>query len=626
MKKFLSLIIAVVFALGLKAQTTLTEAPDFIAPDYFGNEIHLYEILEKGQYVLLYINVTSGDEINTITPPLVEAYNKLGCNQHDVFFVGAIPNGTTKITGEYVDEYGIEFPIIHNTDESNGMTGPAMDIWRAHNCNLPTTILIAPDKSIALDDIYPIETSDDVVSALAEFGIQEYECGEEPNPDPEPDPEPTVEQYRIKDLATNQYLHIFNHDAHESGPIGGVGVADYAESDSQIFTIEDAGNDNVYLRSADGYYIVCQQWNVDANNSNKSALKMIDNGNETFYLTDPYFVAGKANNYFKVEYVEGANYVFCDAAVTLAATWTLEAVENENPNPEPADGPAVEIGVIDITETTIEASFTPNDECASYFILCDSVGSMEQWTTVFGVTLEQLIEQWSIARTEPSTNLWKDLIPDTDYVIYVLPKDAEGKSGELQTHIVRTVAMGGEGVSVIDVKVEILTTTSVRVVATPNEETAEYHYILIEKSFSDSIGIDSTMKFLYEDPYALYEIDDWTWEELLPNTEYYAIAQGKNIKGEWGEITKVEFVTTKPDGIEELSSSFNIYPNPASTEIKITSQLNGDADVRIYDMTGRCMKEVRISNINDATINISDIDKGLYLININGSFEKLIIE
>ena len=480
MKKFLSLIIAVVFALGLKAQTTLTEAPDFIAPDYFGNEIHLYEILEKGQYVLLYINVTSGDEINTITPPLVEAYNKLGCNQHDVFFVGVIPNGTTKITGEYVDEYGIEFPIIHNTDESNGMAGPAMDIWRAHNCNLPTTILIAPDKSIALDDIYPIETSDDVVSALAEFGIQEYECGE-----------------------------------------------------------------------------------------------------------------------------------------------------------EPANGPAVEIGVIDITETTIEASFTPNDECASYFILCDSVGSMEQWTTVFGVTLEQLIEQWSIARTEPSTNLWKDLIPDTDYVIYVLPKDAEGKSGELQTHIVRTVAMGGEGVSVIDVKVEILTTTSVRVVATPNEETAEYHYILIEKSFSDSIGIDSTMKFLYEDPYALYEIDDWTWEELLPNTEYYAVAQGKNIKGEWGEITKVEFVTTveeepedpeQPDGIEELSSSFKIYPNPASTEIKITSQLNGEADVRIYDMTGRCVKDIHVNDMNNATINISDIDNGLYLININGSFEKLIIE
>ena len=82
----------------------------------------------------------------------------------------------------------------------------------------------------------------------------------------------------------------------------------------------------------------------------------------------------------------------------------------------------------------------------------------------------------------------------------------------------------------------------------------------------------------------------------------------------------------QPDGIEELSSSFNIYPNPTSTEIKITSQLNGEADVRIYDMTGRCVKDIHVNDMNNATINISDIDNGLYLININGSFEKLIIE
>ena len=159
--------------------------------------------------------------------------------------------------------------------------------------------------------------------------------------------------------------------------------------------------------------------------------------------------------------------------------------------------------------------------------------------------------------------------------------------------------------------------------------------MLFTKSFSDSIGVDSTMRYIYTDPYALYEVDNWLWENLLPNTEYYAIAQGRNLKGEWGEITKIEIITTpeeepedpeQPDGIEELSSSFNIYPNPASSEINITSQLNGEANVKIYDMTGRCVKETRISNINNATINISDIDNGLYLININGSFEKLIIE
>lgn len=484
MKRLLSLIIAVTFAFALNAQSTLTEAPDFIATDYFGDEIHLYEILENDQYVLLHINTRTNEATPTVTPPLVEAYKRLGCNQHDVFFIGVVPNGTTNNTKKYVDEYGIEFPMIHNTDESNGMQGPAMDIWRAHNCNQPTTMLIAPDKSIVLQDIGDINTSDDVVSTLADFDIKEYECGEESD-------------------ATNMA--------------------------------------------------------------------------------------------------------------------------------------AVEINVSDVTPFTIDASFTPNEECASYFILCDSVGSMEQWTTVFNVTLEQLIESWSIARTEASTHQWKDLIPDTDYVIYVLPKDADGKSGELQTHIVRTVAIGGEGTSVIDLQVEVVTKTSVRVIATPNDETAEYHYMLFTKSFSDSIGIDSTMKYIYEDPYALYEVDNWLWENLLPETEYYAIAQGRNVKGEWGEITKVEFVTIveedpedpedpeQPDGIEELSSSFMIYPNPASSEVKIISDMNGEADVKIYDMTGRCVKEFRLDEIGNASINVADIDKGVYFVDINGKVEKLII-
>lgn len=83
----------------------------------------------------------------------------------------------------------------------------------------------------------------------------------------------------------------------------------------------------------------------------------------------------------------------------------------------------------------------------------------------------------------------------------------------------------------------------------------------------------------------------------------------------------------KPTAIAELNDNeIRIYPNPASTEIKITSKHNSEADVKIYDMTGRCVKEVHISNINDATINISDIKTGIYFIDVNGKIEKLVIE
>ena len=59
MKKLLSIIIAVMFSFGLNAQTELTQAPDFTATDYFGNEINLYEILEGGQHVLINFYTTT---------------------------------------------------------------------------------------------------------------------------------------------------------------------------------------------------------------------------------------------------------------------------------------------------------------------------------------------------------------------------------------------------------------------------------------------------------------------------------------------------------------------------------------------------------------------------------------
>ena len=465
MKKLLSILIAVIFGLGLNAQTT---APDFTATDYFGDEIHLYEILEGGQYVLLHVNTRTNGATPTVTPALVEAYKNLGCNQHDVFFVGIVPNGTTSATQKYVEEYGIEFPMIHNTDDSYGMEGPAMDIWQALQCEMPTTMLIAPDKSIALDDIASIETAEDVITALAAFGIQEYECGEEP-----------------------------------------------------------------------------------------------------------------------------------------------ETAE-----------PIIDITVGEVTYTTVEATFTPVGECASYIILLSTEAEMQQWITWMGASLEQLIESWGGKKTGTAKSTWNKLVPNTEYTLYALSKDADGNTIQLDTKKVSTAILGGEGVSIIDLKVEVKTTTSVFVTATPNEETSEYHYILIEKLYADSIGVDSTMQIIYEDPYALYLVDEWEWVDLTAETEYFAIAQGKNVNGEWGEITKVEFKTTLEGAIEIVENSFNIYPNPATTSIIIEGAEEGMA--RIFDMTGRCVKEVNV--VDNTTVNLEDLNKGVYIININNKVEKLVVK
>ena len=418
MKKILSIIIALTFALGLNAKTTVVS--NFTATDYFGNEIDLYEILEGGQYVLLHVNTRTNEATPTVTPPLVEAYKKLGCNQHDVFFIGIVPNGTTNVTKKYVEEYGIEYPMIHNTDESNGMEGPAMDIWQALQCEMPTTMLIAPDKTVAIDDIASIKTAENIITALAAFGIKEYECGEE-------------------------------------------------ETDTDTDII-------------------------------------------------------------------------------------------------------IDITVGEVTYTTVAATFTPVGECASYIILLSTEAELQQWMTWMGASLEQLVESWGGKKTGTAKSSWDKLVPNTEYTLYALSKDAEGNTIQLDTKKVSTAVLGGEGVSVIDLNVEVKTTTSVFVTATPNEETAEYHYILIEKLYADSIGVDSTMSIIYADPYALYEIDEWEWIDLRPETEYFAIAQGKNVNGEWGEITKVEFVTTTEGNIELVEDNFNIYPNPVNDRLYIETQ------------------------------------------------------
>lgn len=86
----------------------------------------------------------------------------------------------------------------------------------------------------------------------------------------------------------------------------------------------------------------------------------------------------------------------------------------------------------------------------------------------------------------------------------------------------------------------------------------------------------------------------------------------------------------KKTGVDALSEldvkNMNISPNPASSVLNITSEMSGEAEVNIYDMMGRCVKNVHVSDMSNATININDIEKGLYIVNVNGNKTKLVVE
>ena len=123
--------------------------------------------------------------------------------------------------------------------------------------------------------------------------------------------------YRVKDVVSGKYLHVGDYEAHPGGVNGGVKVEAKEESGDQIFTIEEAGNGQYYLKSQEGHYIVCRAWNVDGSKDEKTALGFEFTSETEFYITN-------TNGYFKVQNIGGVDYPFCDAKIDLAATWVLE--------------------------------------------------------------------------------------------------------------------------------------------------------------------------------------------------------------------------------------------------------------------------------------------------------------
>ena len=73
-------------------------------------------------------------------------------------------------------------------------------------------------------------------------------------------------------------------------------------------------------------------------------------------------------------------------------------------------------------------------------------------------------------------------------------------------------------------------------------------------------------------------------------------------------------------------NQFSINPNPANSMLNIKSNMTGEADVNIMDMTGRCVLNVRVNDISNTTINVESLKSGVYFMNINGKIEKLVIE
>lgn len=78
-------------------------------------------------------------------------------------------------------------------------------------------------------------------------------------------------------------------------------------------------------------------------------------------------------------------------------------------------------------------------------------------------------------------------------------------------------------------------------------------------------------------------------------------------------------------GLENFSTStFSLYPNPASSVLHLKSNNIAVSEYAIYNVIGKLVTTKKIAESNDVEINIDNLEEGIYFINVNNQHLKFI--
>lgn len=274
--------------------------------------------------------------------------------------------------------------------------------------------------------------------------------------------------------------------------------------------------------------------------------------------------------------------------------------------------PAVTITVLEVGTTTMNLHFEPNETCEYYYFVLSPVGDMQMYSGMMGVTIDELVTMWGIKKTEASDYEYTGLAAGVEYEIYARPYGADDTPFALNKITATTEVGGGEGVSQITIELSNITSNSVVLKTTPNEETSVYYNGIAELSYIQEQGLDAVMEIIIGYNHALYDVDIWEWIDLKENTQYKAMARGKNANGDWGEIAVADFATL-PSVIDEVSAKkdFRIYPNPSDGNFILTSKLDRKLSGKLIDSSGKHLQNIEIGE-GDNDFSFSHLSRGIY--------------
>ena len=79
------------------------------------------------------------------------------------------------------------------------------------------------------------------------------------------------------------------------------------------------------------------------------------------------------------------------------------------------------------------------------------------------------------------------------------------------------------------------------------------------------------------------------------------------------QVDYVKVTGKVTEGVNENSTSVSLYPNPAREQVSF--MLESDAQVSVYDMTGRMVRTMNMA-AGQAQLNVSDLENGVYFVNV----------
>lgn len=104
------------------------------------------------------------------------------------------------------------------------------------------------------------------------------------------------------------------------------------------------------------------------------------------------------------------------------------------------------------------------------------------------------------------------------------------------------------------------------------------------------------------------------------DTQIFIKSNGETVSYDLSGLRKAYFSTSDNDD-EIENQHLTIYPNPATDVLKILNTSEYQS-VTIYSIDSKVVKRIEVSN--EADINVSDLNTGLYIIGVGNEFSKFI--